>query len=181
MLKIIKLSCLVSIFFVGELYVPLYAQEAQDSTATTISTTKIKIKGILVKGVVKDAKTKKALSGINIAVEGFSAVITNDDGTFEIKVPNLDALLSINGQGFQSKVFAIKKQEEGIEIFLSEANYSQTYQMADLAAGDKLQYNTTNAATVVNFDKDQWSNPVNQSVGGFLQGKVAGLNTVRNS
>ncbi|KDN54831.1 SusC/RagA family TonB-linked outer membrane protein [Flavobacterium seoulense] len=181
MLKIIKLSCLVSLFFAGELYAPLYAQKTQDSTSTAISTKKVITKGILVKGVVKDAKTFKALSGINIAVKDFSGVISNDDGSFEIRVPNEEALLQVSGEGFQTKVYALKKRTSGIEIFLKEANYSQTYQMADMATGDKMQYNNANSATVVNFDKDQWSNPVNQSVGSFLQGKVAGLNFVRNS
>ncbi|OYX86024.1 MAG: SusC/RagA family TonB-linked outer membrane protein [Flavobacteriales bacterium 32-34-25] len=181
MLKIIKLSCVASLFFAVALDVSLYAQEAQDSTATAITNKNKTIKGILVKGVVKSAKTKTALSGINIAVEGFSAVITNDDGSFEIKVPNLEALLKISGENFQTKVYALRRQESGIEIFLNEPNYNQAYQVANTAAGDQMQYNNTNAASVVNFSKDQWSNPINESVGGFLQGKVAGLNTVRNS
>ncbi len=181
MLKIIKLTCLVSLFFVGDLYVPLYAQEAQDSTATATTTINKKVKGILVRGVVKSAKTKVALSGINIAVENFSAAITNDDGSFEIRVPNLEVILKISGQDFQTKVYALRRQESGIEIFLNEPNYAPSYQMANMASGDLMQYNNTNAASVVNFSKDQWSNPVNESIGGFLQGKVAGLTSVRNS
>ncbi|MEN9908502.1 MAG: hypothetical protein RLZZ540_1651 [Bacteroidota bacterium] len=183
MLKIIKLSCLVSLFFAGGLYVPLHAQEVQDSIATvnpTINKTS-NIKGILVKGVVKNAKTKAPLSGINVAVDGFSAVITNDDGSFEIKVPNLETLLRISGENFQTRLYALREQESGLEIFLNESNYAPAYQMANLASGDKMQYNNTNAASVVNFSKDQWSNPINESVGGFLQGKVAGLNVIRNS
>jgi TonB-linked SusC/RagA family outer membrane protein len=182
MLKIIKLSCLVSLFFAGGLDASLYAQETQDSTATA-TTTNInkKVKGILVQGVVKNAKTNQFLSGINITVEGYSAVITNDDGSFKIGVPHLESILKISGENFQTKVYALKKQESGIEIYLSEANYAPSYQSANLATGEKMQYNTTYAASVVNFSKDQWSNPVNESVGGFLQGKVAGLNTVRNS
>jgi TonB-linked SusC/RagA family outer membrane protein len=168
-------------FFAGELYVPLYAQQSHDSTAVAITTTKKTTKGILVKGVIKSAKTKGALSGINIAVENFSAAITNDDGSFEIRVPNLEVILKISGQDFQTKVYALRGQESGIEVFLSEPNYAPAYQMANMASGEQMQYNNTNAASVVNFSKDQWSNPVNESVGGFLQGKVAGLNTVRNS
>ncbi|MFV8376253.1 SusC/RagA family TonB-linked outer membrane protein [Flavobacterium sp. LB1P71] len=181
MLKIIKLTCLVSMFFAGELYVPLYAQKAQDSTTTAIPTINKKVKGILVKGVVKNAKTKVALSGINITVEGFSAAITNDDGSFEIRVPNLEAILKISGGDFQAKVYALKKQESGIQIFLSEPYYAPAYQVANLPSGDKIQYDNTGANSVVNFKKNQWSSPVNESIGGFLQGKVAGLNTVRNS
>lgn len=182
MLKIIKLTCLVSLFFGGELYVPLYAQVSQDSTSTTtVATPNKKPKGILVKGVVKNAKTKQTLSGINITVEGFSAAITNDDGSFEVRVPNLETLLKISGENFQTKVYALRRQESGIEIFLSEPNYAPAYQVANMASGEQMQYNNTNAASEVNFSKDQWSNPINESVGGFLQGKVAGLNTVRNS
>jgi TonB-linked SusC/RagA family outer membrane protein len=180
MLKIIKISCLVSVFFSMELYAPLYAQEAQNTTSKEIKIKNNK-KGILVQGVVIDAKTKKTVSGINIAVEGFSATITEDNGTFKIKVPNLEAILKINGQEYQTKVHALRNQESGIEIYLNEADYAPSYQIANLPAGDKMQYNSTNSATVVDFSKDQWSNPVNESIGGFLQGKVAGLNTVRNS
>ena len=171
----------MSLFFAGGLYVPLYAQVSQDSTSTTVVSPKKKIKGILVKGVIKNAKTKQTLPGINIDAEGFSATITNDDGSFEIRVPNLETLLKISGENFQTKVYALRRQDSGIEIFLSEPNYAQAYQVANMAAGDQMQYSNTNAATEVNFNKDQWSNPINESLGGFLQGKVAGLNTVRNS
>ena len=181
MLKIIKLSCVVSLFFAGGFFAPLSAQQTQDTTNTAIKNTKTITKGISVNGIVKSAKTKSALSGINVTVEGFSAVITNDDGTFEIKVPNLEVLLKISGENFQSKVYALKNQQSGIEVYLDEPNYAASYEVANLAAGEKMQYNTTNASTVINFKNDQWSNPVNESVGGFLQGKVAGLNVVRNS
>jgi len=181
MLKIIKLTCLVSLFFAGGLYVPLHAQEVKDSTVTVITPINKKVKGILVKGVVKNARTKVALSGINVAVEGFSAAITKNDGSFEIRVPNLEAILKISSEDFQAKVYALKKQESGIEIFLSEPYYAPAYQMANLPSGEKMQYDNTGATAVEDFKKFQWSSPVNESVGGFLQGKVAGLNIVRNS
>lgn len=169
----------MGLFFAGGLYIPMYAQQIQDSTVT--STINKNIKGILVKGIVKSAKTNTALSGINVSVDGFSAVITNDDGSFEIKVPNLEALLKISGENFQTKVYALRRQNSGIEIFLNEPNYAPAYQIVNMAAGEQMQYNNTNAASEENFNRDQWSAPINESIGGFLQGKVAGLNTVRNS
>lgn len=171
----------MSLFFAGELYAPLYAQVSQDSTSTAVATTNKKPKGILVKGIVKNAKTKQTLSGINITAEGFSATITNDDGSFEIRVPNLETLLKISGENFQTKVYALRRQESGIEIFLNEPHYAQAYQIANMGAGEQMQYNNTHAASEENFNKDQWSNPINESMGAFLQGKVAGLNVVRNS
>ncbi len=174
MLKIIKITCLISIFFAGELDSRLYAQ---DSNAVANK----QVKGVLVEGVVKNAKDKSTLSGINVTVKGFSASITDDDGRFKIRVPHLEAVLTVSGQDFQTKVVALKHRESGLEILLNEADYSSLYQMANMPEGDEMQFTNTAAAAVVDFDKDQWANPINESVGGFLQGKVAGLNVVRKS
>jgi len=181
MLKNLQLTCAISIFFAGSLSVSLYAQNAQDSTAATVTApSKIK-KGILVRGIVKDAKTKGGLSGINVVVKDFSAAITNDDGSFEINVPHLESLLTVSGQEFQTKVFPIKNRNSDVEIFLYEAYYSPTYQIGNLPTGEELQYGTTKAVSVVNFKTNQWSSPIKESVGDFLQGRVAGLNSVRRS
>ena len=181
MLKNLQLTCAISIFFAGSLSVSLYAQNAQDSTAATVTEpSKIK-KGILVRGIVKDAKTKGGLSGINVVVKDFSAAITNDDGSFEINVPHLESLLTVSGQEFQTKVFPIKNRNSDVEIFLYEAYYSPTYQIGNLPTGEELQYGTTKAVSVVNFKTNQWSSPIKESVGDFLQGRVAGLNSVRRS
>ncbi|MBP6181732.1 SusC/RagA family TonB-linked outer membrane protein [Flavobacterium sp.] len=182
MLKNLQLTCLISIFFAGSLNVQLHAQTVQDSTVTaTIATTPKKVEGILVKGVVKNAKTKEGLSGINVVVKGFSAAITNNDGSFEIRTPHLESLLTISGQDFQTKVFALKKRDSGLEIYLYESYYSPSYQIANLPSGEELQYTNTKATNVINFKNDQWSSPINESVGGFLQGRVAGLNSIRKS
>ncbi|WP_304198203.1 SusC/RagA family TonB-linked outer membrane protein [Flavobacterium alvei] len=180
MLKNLQLTCLISILFAGSFTEQLHAQIAQDSTQTITAAPK-KIQGILVKGVVKSAKTKEVLSGINIAVPGFSAAITNNDGSFEIGVPHLEALLTVSGQDFQTKVFPLKSRDAGIEIFLFEEYYSPLYQVANLPAGEQINYATTKASSVVNFKTNQWSSPVKESVGDFLQGRVAGLNSVRKS
>lgn len=181
MLKKVKLTCLMSLFFAGGLNVPLFAQTAQDTTVTAVPiATKIK-KGISVKGVVKSAKTNTGLSGMNISVKGFSAAITDDDGSFEIKVPDLKAVLTVTGPDLQTKVYPLKNRKSGLEIFLYEDHYSQFFETAVLPAGEKLQYNNTAATKVVNFKTDQWSSPIKESIGDFIQGRAAGLNSVRKS
>lgn len=96
MFKKLQITCLMSLFFAGGYNVELYAQTVQDSTVTSSPTPAPKIKkGILVKGVVKSAKTNLGLSGINVTVKGFSAAITNDDGSFEINIPHLEAVLTV--------------------------------------------------------------------------------------
>ncbi|MGO4912110.1 SusC/RagA family TonB-linked outer membrane protein [Leeuwenhoekiella sp. W20_SRS_FM14] len=177
MLKKLQLTCLLSILFFGGIDEGLYAQTSADSTAVKTRSQE----GIAVEGLIKDAKTGKGISGISIAVENFSAAITNEDGTFSIKVPHLNALLRISGLEYQAKVFPINNRENGFEIELFEANYSSFYEVARLPGNDQLQYTGTQATHVEDFDELQWSNPVNESVGDFLQGKVAGLNSVRKS
>ncbi len=183
MFKNLQLTFLISIFFAGSLNVQLHAQTAQDSIATETKTitTKKEVVGILVKGVVKSSKTNEGLSGINVVVKDFSAAITKNDGSFEIKVPHLESILTVGGLDFQTKVFPLKNRDAGIEIFLYESYYSPTFQKANLPTGSELQYASTDAASVVNFKKDQWANPIKESAGDFLQGKVAGLNSVRKS
>lgn len=178
MLKILKLTSLLCILFLGGIDSNLYAQNISDSTSVD---SKIKDKGIQVIGLVKNAKTGKTISGINIAVKGFSAAITNEDGSFSINVPHLNSLLIISGQNYQTKVFPLSNRKSGIEINLFEDSYSQFYQIASLPSTEQLQYTSPKAAQVLDFEKDQWSNPVNQSIGSFLQGRVAGLNSVGNS
>ncbi|MGQ7945617.1 SusC/RagA family TonB-linked outer membrane protein [Flavobacterium sp. WC2509] len=178
MLKIIKITCLVSLFLGGGIEAQLYAQTAKDSIATVPQK---KVNGIFIKGIVKSAKTNAPLSGINVTVEGFSAAISNNDGSFEIRVPNLQALLTISGQDFQTKVYPVKNRKTGLSIFLNESYYSAAFQKASLPSGDRMQYNNTDATTVVTFKKDQWSTPVTESAAGFLQGRTTGLTSIKNS
>lgn len=173
----------MSIFLVGGLNGRLFAQTLQDSIAVA-DTIKISSKienGILVHGVVKNVKTNQGLSGINVSIKGFSATITKDDGTFEINVPHLEALLTVSGPDLQTKIFPLKNRKSGLEIFLYEEYYSPFFETASLPSGEDLQYNNANAAKVVNFKKDQWSSPIKESIGDFIQGKAAGLNSVRRS
>lgn len=174
---------MVSIFFACGFNAELNAQTDQDSTATaTVAPLpKKELKGILVSGVVKSAITNTGISGINVSVKGFSATITDNNGGFSIKVPNLSVLLTVSGPDYQTKVFALKNRKAEIEIYLNESYYSPTYLVGNFPAGDKMQFENTNASSVVNFKKDQWSNPVSESIGGFLQGKVTGLTSIRNS
>ena len=177
MLKILQLTSLLCILLFGGIDRNLYAQNSSDSLLVD-SQPKI---GVEVSGLIKNAKTGKGISGINIAVENFSAAITEEDGSFSIKVPHLNSLLVVSGQNYQTKVFPLNNRESKIEINLFEASYSQFYQTANLPSKEQLQYISPKAAQVIDFETDQWGNPVNQSVSNFLQGRIAGLNSVSNS
>ncbi|MCX2679822.1 SusC/RagA family TonB-linked outer membrane protein [Galbibacter sp. EGI 63066] len=177
MFKILQLTGLFCILLIGSAGSNLYAQNVSDSTSINSQSNK----GIEVKGLIKSAKTSEGISGINISVKDFSAAISEDDGNFSINVPHLNVLLTVSGEGYQTKVFPLNNRESGIEICLFEENYSQFYQTATLPGKEQLQYTTPNAVKVTNLEEDQWGNPVNQSIAPFLQGRMAGLNSVRNS
>lgn len=177
MLKIFKLTGLLCILLCGGAYGNLYAQSDSDSIAVSKQTNK----GIEITGLIKNAKTGKGISGINIAVKDFSAAISDDQGNFSINVPHLNALLLVSAEEYQNKVVPLNHRESGIEINLFEANYSQFYETTTLTGNDELQYTNSESAHVVNLKKDQWGNPVNQTVSNFLQGRVAGLNSVGKS
>ncbi len=176
MQRIIPLTFLIGILVASGFPAKVYAQ---NSDTTKVATEEVK--GIKVTGVVRNAKTSEGISGINIAVTGYSAAITNEDGSFEINVPHLNAFLSVSGQDFQTKVHPLNNQAQNIEIILYENDYSPFYRTAKLPGGKALQYTNSKATAVVDFSEDQWSSPVNESVGDFLQGKIAGLNIIRKS
>ncbi|MGY5354484.1 SusC/RagA family TonB-linked outer membrane protein [Wenyingzhuangia sp. IMCC45467] len=173
MLKIFKLTSLAcALLFLGinsEVYAQADSNTVNSQAKNTIS------------GIVKDAATGQGIAGINIAVENYSATITEEGGTFVIKVPHLNSLLTVNGEGYQTKVYPINSRKEGVEIILYEENYSQNFQVANTPSKNILQYENMQSASVVDFEKDQWGIASNQSVGNFIQGRVAGLNSVGNS
>lgn len=176
MLKTLKLTSLLCILIFSGINGNIYAQNNTLLYDSINSKQKTQIEGR-----VKNAKTGKGISGINVNVEGFSAAITKDDGSFSIKVPNLNCLITVSGQDFQTKVVPLNSKTSGIEIMLSEANYSQFYETSTVSGIEDLQYTNPNASKVVNLKEKQWANAVNQSLGDFLQGRIAGLNSVRNS
>jgi TonB-linked SusC/RagA family outer membrane protein len=77
---------------------------------------------ITVTGKVTDAKTNKPLSGVTVKVKNSTqATATNDDGSFVIKVPSTESILSVTyvGYGVYEKKVGTTKV---FEIQLSETN-----------------------------------------------------------
>lgn len=177
MLKILQLTSLLSILLLSITEGNLYAQDNVDSNPTNAQSDK----GIEITGQIIDAQTDKGISGVNVAVTNFSAAITDNDGNFTLKAPHLNALLTVSNENYQTKVFPLNNRKNGIKIYLFEPNYSQFYQTATLPEKNQLQYTSTNASQVINLKENQWSNPINQSISPFLQGRIAGLNSVRKS
>ncbi|MVN22706.1 SusC/RagA family TonB-linked outer membrane protein [Mucilaginibacter arboris] len=158
----------------------LFAQQL-DSTKRTVAapaTVNAIDKGITIRGTIKDAATNKPLAGINISVFEYSAAITGDKGEFTIKVPNINAVLTVSGQGFQSKDVPLKGRKS-ISVSLFEDSYNSIYDIAKTPFGQTPQNQSVNSLASISTQGGWETN--NETTDSYLQGKVAGLNAIRRS
>ena len=173
--KQILLPCLL----VGTCFLNAVAQVPDSSAAKTQdSLQRVTDNRLKVTGIIKEASTGKPLDGISISVPGYSASITEEDGSFSIAVPDYDAALIISGEGFHTKEVALKGRSS-VNTILYEENYKSLYDAVNLPYGNKLYSHTAGAVKSVNTT-DRWQR-VSESPDTYLQGRVPGLNSVRRS
>jgi len=129
-------------------------------------------------GYITESFSGKPISGVSVSVKGFSAGITNDKGFYSISVPNYNVVIVIKAQGYQVKELALKGRKT-LNIALYEEGFKSIYDQAHLPLADAPRYQVPYAIESINTN-DNWSR-VNESTDGYLQGKVAGLKSVRRS
>src|SRR6186997_741383 len=100
-------------------------------------------------GVITDAATKKAIIGIRVTVENFSATITDENGNFTINVPSYDAELVISGDGYETRQIALKGRKN-MSIALLDDDHVSFQQKIDMPFGKMLQGKTTAAVGTYN-------------------------------
>jgi len=153
---------------------------AQNSSAvgTTAAGTNQKGGEIKVTGTVKEASTGKALPGINITVPGYSAALTDDNGVFNITVPEKSVSLKVSGPGYQEREVALKGQTS-VDISLFEDAFNSVYDEALMPYGNvplnKVAHSVTSFNTTGNWER------ATETPDSWLQGRVAGLNAIRRS
>jgi TonB-linked SusC/RagA family outer membrane protein len=148
------------------------ARYKQDSLA--------KAKGAKISGIVKDAATGKAISGISVSVPLYSAAITDDKGHFTVTVPDFNTVLIVSGPNFQQKEVPVKGRKTLPDILLFEDAYNSVYDKAKLPFGDVSISRIPNATGNVTT-QGAWEQTSLETSDAFLQGKVAGLNVIRRS
>lgn len=131
-----------------------------------------------VSGVVKDASTGKALSGIRITFKEFSAAITDSTGAFTIKVPSLNVSVLLEGEGYQTKQVALKGQNR-FNAYLYEDTYGSFYDVATVPQYQVMKSQTPFALSSVQTEGN-WGN-ITETPSTYLQGKASGLNAIRRS
>ena len=155
----------------------LAAQQA-DSIQVSTSVGKINANQLRVSGTIKDARTGKPIPGVSVSVSNYAAALSDDKGVFKISIPNLNALLLVSAQGYQSKQVSLKGSKQ-VEISLFEDSYSSVYDVAQLPYGDKPLSQAVYSVATINTG-GSW-NRANETADSYLQGSVAGLNATRRS
>lgn len=131
-----------------------------------------------VTGIIREAATGRVLPGINISVPGYAAAITNEKGAFRIKVPDVNAVLTVSAPGYQSKEIPLKGRYK-VNADLYEESFPSIYEDAILPwgnhAGNRIVYPVQSIYT-----DDKWQRTA-ESPEAVLQGSVAGLRAIRRS
>lgn len=143
--------------------------------------TKVEIelkKGVQVKGKITDAVTGGGLAGIRITYKNISAAISDSSGNFSIKVPGLHVSVIANGDGFQAKEIALKGRSF-VTAALYEKDYASFYEDITMPNGINMQSHQS-AASVSVLTNSAWDR-IAESPDAYLQGKVAGLQSIRRS
>jgi TonB-linked SusC/RagA family outer membrane protein len=153
----------------------VHAQQTNKVKTDTVSTKK---NTISITGTVTDAATGKPLAGIRVAVRDFSAAITNDDGTFTLKVPSYTTDVEVSGEGYALKQVSLKGASV-VKVALQTESAVNFQDEAMLPFGKIRKRNVT--AAVTSYDANsEWTRPF-ETGDAVLQGKVSGLNVIRRS
>lgn len=76
-----------------------------------------------VSGVVMDRESHKALSQVNVSVDGSNvSTITNAEGRFVLKVPRLEGRIVVSHIGYKSRYVAMPKDGKPLRIMLTPSS-----------------------------------------------------------
>ena len=99
-----------------------------------------------VSGVVFDAATLAPLAGVRVVAHGNSryAAMTNEEGTYSLRVPNYVTLLDLTAPGYNLIQVAASKQSQVIYIYSEEfaADYVPDVRVTDVAEANDFSLST---------------------------------------
>ncbi len=154
------------------------------ATVSLISTNLLQLKAqtnsnkIIVEGSVINGANKMPLRGVRVTYKNLAATITDSAGNFAIKLPIVKALLQFEGDGFQSKEVAVNGNNK-LKVVLYDENFNTVFNKIILPTN--IVNGTQSPYTVNNVNvNDSWSR-YGETPDAYLQGKVAGLNSIRRS
>lgn len=151
-----------------------WAQE-RDSTAkklTTVSNPQYKVMG-----TVYDSKTNKAIAGARVTYGKNVAKLTNSKGEFSMDIPVKNGVVEVSMDGYIPKEVPILKDGK-LRVTLYPSGYRSLYKATTTVFGDNDVLASGGAVDKLEFDA--WEEN-SETVGSYLQGKMAGVNVVRRS
>ena len=150
---------------------------AQIKRGDTVSLEKPVRKGVPLNGIIIDAATRKPAVGVRVQVENFSASITDDKGHFTLNVPAYDAVVLVEGEGYDARRIPLKGQKV-LNLSLLDDSFESYHEVVTLPFG--LQTKKYVTAAVSQYNVNGFKNP-GETVDGLLQGRIPGLNAIRRS
>nr|WP_294899018.1 SusC/RagA family TonB-linked outer membrane protein [uncultured Pedobacter sp.] len=131
-----------------------------------------------VKGVVKDLSTGQPLAGVNVSLPGYSAVISNDKGHYSLSVPNFEAVITVQAQGYAPKEIPLKGRKD-VDIALLDEDFNSIYSQVITPFGSDVK-NHVPYATESFTVNDNW-NRGTETPDSYLEGKTAGIAATKRS
>jgi TonB-linked SusC/RagA family outer membrane protein len=142
--------------------------------AQTVAANKYKVQGTIV-----NSATGKAVRGIRLTYKEFAAAISDSSGHFAINLPVQNALLLLQGDGYQSKEVSVTS-DAALKIVMYEDGFVSASDEVYLPQQAKTTRTLAPFAVTGVQVNDGW-NRYSETPDTYLQGKVAGLNVIRRS
>jgi TonB-linked SusC/RagA family outer membrane protein len=180
--RTITTTCLLTVLLASSV---TKAQQTTPDTAVVVNDTVPVVNiskhvqdGVKVSGRITSAATGEPLQGISVKYKNYAAAITDASGRFSIYVPDYSVAVLVEGSGYQSKEIALKGRS-GVAASLYEDTFNSFYDAATLPFGNvprnKIPYSVTSVQAT-----NAWEHSF-ETPDTYLQGRVAGLNTIRRS
>ena len=128
-------------------------------------------------GFVRDAYTGKPIAGINISLTGISSAITEEDGSFSIRIPDKTVTIVVGGSGYETRDVSVRGRQH-IDIILYEKGYKGARKDVYMPTGEHSSTLLTNSYSSIKED-NSISVAVTPDV--LLQGHASGMNTIYRS
>lgn len=131
-----------------------------------------------VRGIVKDAGTGEPLPGVNILIEGTnSGTVTGVDGSYEIEVPDANAVLMFSYVGYNTEKFTVGSNTR-LDVMMVP-DIKQLSEVVVVGYGVQKKVNVTGA--VAALDGDLVSQKLVTQLSAALQGMAPGVTITQST
>ncbi|GJM33599.1 MAG: SusC/RagA family TonB-linked outer membrane protein [Saprospiraceae bacterium] len=136
------------------------------------------LKETVVTGKVTSEDSPEGLPGVNVIVKGTSqGTITDYDGSYSVKVPSNEAILTFSFVGYVTQEIKVGNQSM-IDVILAP-DVQSLDEVVVVGYGTQTKRDLTGAVSKLN--NKSFNQGVNSSVDQMIEGKAAGVQVVQNS